>query len=140
MSRYVSGLTVSARIYGMIGVLELFAKHLKDGRVLSPLLKTLTLLINRLCIDGLVNDSSFSNHLLMYLKKEESTCTDVHRLSAIIDVNMGLLGAENDCQKVCGVIFQEVFRLLKSSHHVLLLDRRVGDHVIRLQTLDASLS
>jgi len=59
--------------------------------------------MNRLCIDGLVNDSSFSNQLLMYLKKEESTCTDVHRLSAIIDVNMGLLGAENDCQKVCVV-------------------------------------
>ena len=56
--------------------------------------------MNRLCIDGLVNDSSFSKRLLMYLKKEESTCTDVHRLSAIIDVNMGLLGAENDCQKV----------------------------------------
>jgi hypothetical protein len=57
--------------------------------------------MNRLCIDGLVNDPSFSNKLLVYLKKEESTCTDVHRLSAIIEVNMGLVGAENDCQKVC---------------------------------------
>jgi hypothetical protein len=56
--------------------------------------------MNRLCIDGLVSDEFFSKQLLMHLKKEEIACTDVHRLAAIIDVNMGLVGAENDCQKV----------------------------------------
>jgi len=36
----------------------------------------------------------------MYLTKEERISTDVHRLAAIIDVTMGLVGAANDCQKV----------------------------------------
>jgi len=80
--------------------LGLFGKHSNEGRVLLPLLKTLTLLTNRLCIDGLINDASFSRKLLMYLTKEERISTDVHRLAAIIDVTMGLVGAANDCQKV----------------------------------------
>lgn len=81
-------------------LLELFHKHQHDGRVILPLLKTISLLMNRLCIDRLIHDASFSSSLLAYLKEEESTCKDVHRLSAIIDVSLGLVGAENDRHKV----------------------------------------
>jgi hypothetical protein len=56
--------------------------------------------MNHLCIDALINDATFSKQLLILLKKEASTCTDVHRLAAAIDVNMGLVGAENQCQMV----------------------------------------
>lgn len=80
--------------------MNLFEKHKHDGRVILPLLKSLALLMNRLCIEHLTHDASFSSSLLNHLVDEESTCKDVHRLAAIIDVALGLLGTAATCQKV----------------------------------------
>lgn len=86
--------------FSITAMLDLFGKHKHDGRVILPLLKTISLLMNRLCIDRLVEDISFAEKLLGHLREEESSCEDVHRLAAIIDVALGLVGAKNDCQKV----------------------------------------
>lgn len=81
-------------------LLQLFEQHTHEGRVILPLLKTISLLMNRLCIDRLVDDTSFSMAMLNSLEQEESKCKDVHRLTAIIDVSLGLMGTGNGCQKV----------------------------------------
>jgi hypothetical protein len=71
--------------------LTLFEKHQREGRVILPLLKTIDLLISRVCIDELIQDVIFSRSLLQHLEEEEKECKDVHRLFAIINVSLGLL-------------------------------------------------
>jgi hypothetical protein len=67
--------------------------------VVLPLLKTITLLMNRMCVDSLVQNGSFSSSLLSLLQKEEIECKDVHRLTAIINVSLGLMTA-SESEKV----------------------------------------
>jgi hypothetical protein len=71
--------------------LTLFEKHQYEGRVILPLLKTIDLLISRVCIDELIQDVDFSRSLLQHLEEEEKECKDVHRLFAIVNVSLGLL-------------------------------------------------
>jgi hypothetical protein len=71
--------------------LALFQKHQREGRVVLPLLKTIDLLISRVCIDELIQDVDFSRSLLQHLEEEEKECKDIHRLFAIINVSLGLL-------------------------------------------------
>ena len=84
-------------------LLEIFEQHQHDGRVILPLLKSIRLLMDRLCIDMLIRNESFSSSLLRLLGTEESLCKDVHRLTALIDVALGLLSPDNPGQKVCGM-------------------------------------
>lgn len=82
-------------------LLDIFEQHQHDGRVVLPLLKSIRLLMDRLCIDVLIRDESFSSSLLRLLGQEESLCKDVHRLTALIDVSLGLLNGDNPGEKVC---------------------------------------
>ena len=45
--------------------------------MILPLLKTIDLLISRLCIDELIQDADFSRSLLQHLEEEEKECKDV---------------------------------------------------------------
>ena len=72
-------------------LLNLFVIHRREGRVILPLLKTISLLMNRMCIDRLLRDSDFSAELLSHLVEEEKDCKDIHRLNASVDVALGML-------------------------------------------------
>lgn len=64
-----------------------------------PLLKTISLLMDHMCIDRLIHEKSFSSPLLSLLQQEERGCKDVHRLTAILHVSLGLL-TSTDSEKV----------------------------------------
>jgi Tubulin folding cofactor D C terminal len=72
----------------------LFEKHQHDGRVTLPLLKTIDLLLNRLCLDSLIGTVSFTIALLRNLREEAKGCTDTQRLLAILNVSCDLIGPE----------------------------------------------
>ena len=67
----------SISITHILVFLMLFKKHQREGRVILPLLKTIDLLISRLCIDELIQDADFSRSLLQHLEEEEKECKDV---------------------------------------------------------------
>lgn len=48
--------------------------------------------MNRMSMEQLLHDQSFLSSLLSLLKEEEKLCKDVHRLTAIINVSLGLMG------------------------------------------------
>ena len=72
----------------------------------------MSLLMNRLCIERLVGQTSFSTSLLIRLREEESNCKEVHRLAAIVDVCLGLVGTGNGCQKVCSNAIESVLSIV----------------------------
>ena len=86
--------------------------------------------MNRVCIDQLINDSFFSSSLSMLLREEEKQCKDVHRLTAIVNVALGLLGITNESQKeptafVCKLLmhpFPRVRRITAENLYVRLLE------------------
>jgi hypothetical protein len=71
--------------------LLLFREHQHDGRVVLPLLKTFEFLMNRMCMDSLFQSDTFSSALLRCLQEEVRSCSDVHRLTSIINVSLGLV-------------------------------------------------
>jgi hypothetical protein len=105
--------------------------------VILPLLKTIDLLMSRICIDSLIQDERFSTVLLLHLKEEETQCKDVHRLFAIITVALGLLRGnytERDalefvCQIMLAHRFPRVRRFTAEHFYVRLLEspELVGD-------------
>jgi hypothetical protein len=96
--------------------------------------------MNRICIERLVDDTSFSMSLLNRLREEESNCKDVHRLTAIIDVSLGLVGTGNECQKVRIHVMDHSFPLFffRNSTHCCI--QIVGAAGVCVQAADASLS
>jgi hypothetical protein len=71
--------------------LDIFDKHQHEGRVILPLLKTIEILMNRLCIKSLIKDKTFSLDLLKRLKEETKNCSDVPLLTAILNVATGII-------------------------------------------------
>jgi len=71
--------------------LGIFDKHKYVGRVILPLLKTIDILMNRRCIEQLIRKYSFSLSLLGKLRVESKGCTDMKRLTAILNVATGLI-------------------------------------------------
>lgn len=63
-----------------------------------PLLKTMSLLLDRMCIGELTNDPSFRSSFFILLQEEENGCTDVHRLTAIVNVALGFPISETEKQ------------------------------------------
>jgi hypothetical protein len=59
--------------------------------VTLPLLKTIDMLMNRMCIEPLILDESFSLPLLSKLRDDIRGCNDVPRLHATLDVSIGLI-------------------------------------------------
>ena len=110
--------------------LAIFKKNQHNGRVILPLLKTITLLMNRVCIDQLINDTLFSATLSSRLREEEADCKDVHRLTAIVNVSLGLLGSTNKTQKdslafVCKMLmhpFPRVRRIAAENFYIRLIE------------------
>ena len=80
--------------------LTLFAEHQHEGRVVLPLLKTITLLMERMAIDQLTDDAAFRSALCKLLREEEKGCNDIHRLTSIVTVTLGLLGTGDEIEKV----------------------------------------
>ena len=80
--------------------LGLFENHKREGRVINPLLKTIDLLLSRMCIDRLVQNDAFANRVLYHLREEEKGCKDIHRLFSIINVSLGLLRCSEKNDKV----------------------------------------
>jgi len=79
------------------GLITLFEKHQKNGRVIIPLLKTFDKILSRGCFDDLFADKNdtFVKGLITCLKKEAFNCKDVHRLIMIISLSIGLLHEKN---------------------------------------------
>ena len=98
--------------------------------------------MDRLCIDVLVRDDCFSSSLLRLLGEEESHCKDVHRLTALIDVSLGLLSPDNDGvrQKVRWMATVNVSWSQCSQLCLCLVSWFSGRVEICMQTVEASLS
>jgi tubulin-specific chaperone D len=109
--------------------LELFSKHQKEGRVTLPLLKTISILLDHMCMDPLLKDHVFTSSLLDNLKEEESGCNDVPRLFEITKVLLGCLQGK-DIQKdvlalICQLLshrFPRVRRYAAENLYVALLE------------------
>jgi hypothetical protein len=95
--------------------LDIFGKHQHEGRVILPLLKTIEILMNRMCIEKLVSDTAFSSDLLEKLKEEAKYCTDIPRLTAILNVATGLIASIKTSPKamafVCELLVHEYPRI-----------------------------
>lgn len=94
--------------------------------------------MDRLCIDVLIRSESFSSSFLRLLGEEELRCKDVHRITALIDVSLGLLSPEFAGQEV-----RLMATVNLSWSHCSQLSVRLaiaGSVEIRLQAFDASLS
>ena len=83
-----------------VDFLKIFEKHQHEGRVVLPLLKTIALLMERVAIDQLISDAAFVSSLCSLLREEEKGCKDVHRLTSIVSVTLGLLGTSREMEKV----------------------------------------
>jgi hypothetical protein len=114
-----------------LAFLTLFEKHKHEGRVTQPLLKTIALLMDRVCIDRLTSDPSFLSSLCKHLREEEKGCKDVHRLTSIVNVSLGLLGPTSETEKeplafVCTMLmhrFPRVRRIAAENLYVRLLEK-----------------
>jgi hypothetical protein len=69
--------------------------------------------MNRMCIDRLIQDRSFSSSLLSLLQEEERECKDVYRLTAIVNVSLGLLTAA-ETEKVTIMDFRGFYSFFES--------------------------
>ncbi|CAJ1936513.1 unnamed protein product [Cylindrotheca closterium] len=112
------------------GFLKLFEEHQHEGRVVLPLLKTIALLMERVAIDQLINDAAFVSSLCTLLREEEKGCKDVHRLTSIVSVTLGLVGTSGEIEKeplafVCTMLkhpFPRVRRIAAENLYVRLLE------------------
>jgi Tubulin folding cofactor D C terminal len=95
--------------------LNLFQKHSGEGRVVLPLLKTIDLLMNRVCIEPLMQDESFTSELLSQMKQELEGCSDIPRLHAILNVATGLIRSVEQSPQatafVCSLLSHEFPRI-----------------------------
>jgi hypothetical protein len=75
-------------------LLSLLADNRGTARVVLPVLKTLSLLFSRQCLDGLVVQSNdFTESCMQRLVDTAKGCNDIHRLLASINVTVDLLGS-----------------------------------------------
>lgn len=51
-------------------------------------------------IEQLISDAAFVSSLCTLLREEEKGCKDVHRLTSIVTVTLGLLGTRGEMEKV----------------------------------------
>jgi hypothetical protein len=111
--------------------LSIFEAHQHDGRVILPLLKTISLLIDRVSINQLTNDASFLSCLCSLLQAEEEGCKDIQRLTAIINVALGSLGPTAETEKgplslVCKMLmhpFPRIRRIAAENLYIRLLEK-----------------
>lgn len=75
------------------GLIKLFDKHTKDGRVILPLLVTIDKLLSHGLLDTILVSATndFSKDLSLRLRREASRCNDIKRLMAIVPVTLNIL-------------------------------------------------
>jgi len=78
------------------GLIKLFDKHTKDGRVILPLLVTVDKLLSHGLLDAILVSptNDFSKDLSLRVRREASRCNDIKRLMAIVPVALSILHCE----------------------------------------------
>lgn len=92
-----------------------------------------------MCIDLLFANADFSSALLEHLIAEEKVCKDVHRLTAILDVSLCLLGPNND-EAAVSLVWHNVFDCTCGLFVFLILFLPKGCYCICLQISRAFVS
>eukprot|EP00934_Nitzschia_sp_Nitz4_P009143 Nitzschia sp. Nitz4//scaffold179_size51476//40380//44226//NITZ4_006931-RA/size51476-processed-gene-0.18-mRNA-1//-1//CDS//3329539231//9133//frame0 len=110
-------------------ILSLLETHRHDGRVILPLLKTMVLLSNRLCIDTLLHDKAFAAALLTCLKEEERGCQDIHRLTCLVEVSLALSCEENGLEEHS---FPRIRRIAAENLYMVLQEKRNVEEALDL--------
>jgi Tubulin folding cofactor D C terminal len=113
--------------------LRMFDENRGRRRVIVPLLKTIEMLIDRLCLDKLISQTSFNLTLLEKLQEEVSQTSDVPFIIAILNVGCCLISPNSATQKeaislVCGLLkheFPRIRRLTAEKLYVRLLETNI---------------
>ena len=77
-------------------ICAIIESNFHNERMVIPMFKTLDLLLSNGCLEPLLGeDEPFAEQLVVLCKKEMAKCSDVKKLSAAVDVYIGLLAAES---------------------------------------------
>lgn len=124
----------TAPLYATV-LLDLFTRHRHEGRVILPLLKTIDLLLNRLCLESLMSQTTFITSLLQNLREEAKECTDTQRLTAILNVSCCLLASDSNRTEVLSFIceflthkFPRIRSLAAEKLYVRLLETHIIEY------------
>ena len=117
-------------------------------RVIIPLLRTIEMLIDRLCLESLIGQDKFTRGLLAKLQSELSQTTDIACITAIMNVSSSLISPSSASQKeavafVCGLLrhqFPHIRRLAAGKLYVRLIEADFGSNDERSTGIDILLN
>ena len=99
---FYDSIACSSFVILLSGLIRIFDKYTKDGRVILPLLVSVDKVLSYGGFDGLLHkeDNNFAKDLGVRIRREASRCTDIKRLMAVVPVAINILHcSDNEVRK-----------------------------------------